>query len=72
MPMQGPQAHSSSLAPLARMSDSAPLSASMVSTCFEPGDTERLTPGAMVRPFKSAAAFSISRREELVQEPMQT
>ena len=45
MPMQGPQAHSSSRAPLARMSDNAPQSLSMVSTCREPGDTDRLTEG---------------------------
>ena len=44
-PMQGPQAHSSTRAPLARMSDRAPQSLSMVSTCREPGDTDRLTEG---------------------------
>ena len=37
MPMQGPQAHSSTLAPLAMMSVSAPQSASISSTCLEPG-----------------------------------
>ena len=72
MPMQGPQAHSSSRAPDARMSDSAPQSESIVSTCLEPGDTLMLTEGAMRLPFSSAAALSISYREEFVQEPMQT
>ena len=51
---------------------SAPHSASMVSTCLEPGEMDRLTEGWMVQPFSSAATFSISCREELVQEPMHT
>ena len=72
IPMQGPQAHSSSLAPLANISESAPQSASIESTCLEPGEMERLTEGEMVLPFKSAATFSISKSDELVQEPMQT
>ena len=72
MPMQGPQAHSSTLAPLAMMSVSAPQSASISNTCLEPGDTERLTSGRMVLPLRSAATFSISYNEEFVQEPMQT
>ena len=54
------------------MSDSAPQFASMVSTCREPGDTDILTEGATVLPFSMAADFSISYREELVQEPIQT
>ena len=72
MPMQGPQAHSSSRAPLARMSVRAPQSASMESTCREPGDTDKSTPGATWRPFRMAATFNRSVREELVQEPMHT
>ena len=44
----------------------------MVSTCREPGEMDRFTPGAMVLPLRMAATFSISMREELVQEPMQT
>ena len=44
----------------------------MESTWREPGETDRFTPGAMVLPFKMAATFSISAREELVQEPMHT
>ena len=72
MPMQGPQAHSSSRAPEARMSDRAPQLASMVRTCREPGDTDMLTEGATVFPFSMAAAFSMSYREELVQEPTHT
>ena len=72
MPMQGPHAHSSTRAPDARMSDSAPRSASMVSTCREPGETDTLTFGETVRPFSSAATFNRSDSDELVQEPMQT
>ena len=72
MPMHGPQAHSSRRAPLARMSVSAPQSASMVSTCFDPGEMDRLTPGATVLPRSSAATLSISSRDEFVHEPMQT
>ena len=72
IPIQGPQAHSSSRAPEARMSDRAPQLASMVRTCREPGDTDILTEGATVLPFSIAAVFSRSYREELVQEPTQT
>ena len=72
MPIHGPQAHSSTLAPLAMISVNAPQSASISSTCFDPGETERLTSGRMVLPLSSAATFSISYNEELVQEPMQT
>ena len=72
MPMHGPHAHSSRRAPLARMSVSAPQSASMVSTCFDPGEIDRLTPGAMVLPLSMAATLSISNRDEFVHEPMQT
>ena len=72
MPMHGPHAHSSRRAPLARMSVSAPQSASIVSTCFDPGEIDRLTPGAMVLPLSMAATLSISNRDEFVHEPMQT
>ena len=72
MPMQGPQAHSSTRAPLASMSVSAPQSASIDSTWRLPGEIDRLTEGFTVRPFSSAATFSISIRLELVQEPMHT
>ena len=72
MPMQGPQAHSKTLAPLARISDRAPQSASIDRTCLEPGEMDRLTSGLMVFPLSKAATFSISNRDELVQEPMQT
>ena len=72
MPMHGPHAHSSRRAPLESMSVSAPQSASMVSTCFDPGETDRLTPGATVLPLSRAATFSISSSDEFVQEPMQT
>ena len=54
------------------MSVSAPQSASMVSTCFDPGEIDRLTPGAMVLPLSRAATLSISNRDEFVHEPMQT
>ena len=70
--MQGPQAHSRSRAPLARMSLRAPQSESIVRTCLDPGDTDTLTEGAMALPFSSAATFSRSMRLELVQEPMHT
>ena len=70
--MQGPQAHSSTLAPLARMSERAPESASMERTCLDPGEMERLTSGRIVLPFNRAATFSMSKSEELVHEPMQT
>ena len=60
MPMQGPQAHSSSRAPEARMSDRAPQLASMVRTCREPGDTNILTEGDTVLPFSMAAGRSSS------------
>ena len=72
MPMHGPHAHSSRRAPLARMSVSAPQSESMVSTCFDPGEMDRLTPGAMVLPLSRAATLSISSSDEFVHEPMQT
>ena len=54
MPMQGPQAHSSTRAPLERMSASAPQAESICKTCLEPGEMERLTVGATVLPFKMA------------------
>ena len=72
MPMQGPQAHSSTRAPLASMSASAPQAESICKTCLEPGEMERLTVGATVLPFKMAATRRRSRSEELVQEPTQT
>ena len=72
MPMQGPQAHSSTRAPLWRMSLSAPHSDSMRSTCLEPGEMDRLTSGEICFPLRMAATFSMSSSEELVQEPMHT
>mgnify|MGYP000586276900 CR=1 FL=1 len=72
IPMHGPHAHSSTRAPAAMMSDNAPQSASIVSTCLEPGETERLTESAIFLPFRMAATRSISRSDELVQEPIQT
>ena len=72
IPMQGPQALSRILAPASIISDSAPFCANILSTCFEPGAIERLTVGQTVLPFKMAATFSISIKEEFVQEPMQT
>ena len=58
--------------PAAIISESAPQSASIVRTCFDPGDTERLTLSAIFFPLSIAATRSISRSEELVQDPMQT
>lgn len=54
------------------MSDSAPQFASMAQHLPGAGDTDILTEGATVLPFSMAADFSISYREELVQEPIQT
>ena len=54
------------------MSVSAPEFASMVNTCLEPGDIDKLTVGAIFLPFKSFATLSISKSDELVHEPMQT
>ena len=72
MPIQGPHAHSSTLAPDAIISERAPLSASIPSTCLEPGDMERLTSGETVFPLRIAATLSISKSDELVHEPIQT
>ena len=44
----------------------------MLRTWREPGEMDKLTLGAMVLPLSMAATFSISLREELVQEPIQT
>ena len=52
MPMQGPQAHSSSRAPLARISSNAPHLASMDNTCREPGEIDKLTWGVIFLPFR--------------------
>ena len=46
------------------------MSASILSTCFEPGAMLRLT--FSVCPFNIAATFSISIKEEFVHEPMHT
>ena len=60
MPMHGPHAHSRTLAPAARISESAPQSASMARTCFDPGETERLTSGFTTFPFRIFATLSMS------------
>ena len=70
--MQGPQADSRIRAPAPIRSASAPFSASMVSTCLEPGLIESSTSGATVLPRSIAATVIRSAREELVQLPMQT
>ena len=72
MPMHGPHAHSRTRAPDAMISESAPVSESILSTCFDPGDMERLTDGSIVFPLSIAATFSISNSEELVHDPMHT
>ena len=72
MPIQGPQAHSKSLAPEAIISPIAPDSANCKSTCFEPGETETETLSDTFLPRKIAATFSMSYRDELVQEPIHT
>ncbi len=72
MPMQGPQADSRMRAPAATRSASAPLAAIIASTCRDPGEIVRLTPGWTRRPRRTAATVIRSRYEEFVQEPMQT
>ena len=72
MPMQGPQADSSILAPASIMSERAPFCAIMLSTCFEPGAIASETLGSTVLPFRMYATFIISTKEELVQEPIHT
>ena len=60
MPMHGPQADSRMRAPAAIMSAKAPLRASIVSTCFDPGPMTRLTSGCTVLPFKIRATRIMS------------
>ncbi len=72
MPIQGPQPGSITRAPAAIRSARAPLRATMVSTCLLPGLMTRDTLRATVLPRSMAATVSRSRRDELVQEPMQT
>ena len=72
MPMHGPQAHSSTLAPAATSLASAPLSARALSTCLEPGEIVRLTLGATRLPSRIPATRIRSQKLELVQLPMQT
>ena len=54
------------------ISDNAPLRASILSTCFEPGAMQRDTEGATVLPLSIDATFIISTKEEFVQEPIAT
>ena len=61
MPMQGPQAHSSTRAPAAMISAKAPFKASILYTCLEPQPMVRLTSGCTVLPFKMAATRIMSR-----------
>ena len=72
IPIQGPQPHSRSLAPDARISLSAPQSESMESTCFEPQETDMLTLSEIFLPFSILAHLSISLKEEFVHDPMHT
>ena len=72
IPIHGPHAHSSILAPASIMSVSAPLSAIMESTCLDPGDIPRLTLSAILCPFKTDAVLVISANEEFVHEPIAT
>ena len=60
MPMHGPQAHSSTLAPADTIFARAPFEASIVSTCLEPGEMTRLTFGATVWPSSISATFIMS------------
>ena len=69
LPMQNPQALSSTRAPASIRSARLPSAAAMASTCREPGATAKLTPPASIlRPFRMAATAWMSRTEELVQE----
>ncbi len=72
MPMQGPQASSSTRAPAATMAASEPLSAIIFITCREPGEMTRLTRGSTRRSASTVATSSRSCSDELVQLPMQT
>jgi hypothetical protein len=72
IPIQGPHAASSILAPAATISARAPFAASMLRTCFEPGAITRLTPGLTLLPLRMRATFIISTYDELVQLPIQT
>ena len=72
MPIHGPHAASRTRAPAATMSPSAPCSASIARTCREPGEIVRLTLSAILLPRRTEATVIISRKEELVQLPMQT
>ena len=72
IPIQGPQALSSILAPASIIIAKAPLFASIFKTCFEPGAIARETSGLTVLPFRICATFIISRSDEFVHEPIQT
>ena len=60
IPIQGPHAHSRTLAPASIMSANAPFWASILNTCFDPGEIVRLTFSLTVLPFKIFATFIIS------------
>ena len=72
IPIHGPQALSNILAPASIIIASAPLFASILRTCFEPGAIASETSGCTVFPFNICATFIISRSDEFVQEPIQT
>ena len=72
IPIQGPHALSSILAPAFIISDNAPLSASILRTCFEPGAIQSETLGSTVLPLRIEATFIISTKEEFVHEPIAT
>ena len=59
-------------APAAIIVASAPLSASIFSTCLEPGEMTSDTCSATVRPFRISATFIMSENDELVQLPIAT
>ena len=72
IPIQGPHAHSKIRAPALIRSARAPHSASIVYTCFEPGEMDKLTSGCTVLPLSIAATVNISASDELVHEPIHT
>ena len=71
-PIQNPQVHSIIRPPAATIFESAPLSAIIRKTCFEPGATTKLTSGWTVFPSRTCATISRSLYEEFVQLPIQT
>ena len=71
-PMQNPHAVSAMRAPARRKVVMRPRWAASISTCLEPGAMTSSTSGWTCLPLSISATTTRSRREEFVQEPMQT